>query len=141
MESKKETEEMSSILDDLLEDQTEEVEEVNKTSRFSEATWLSEVQNYQGFIGGVGNIGSWLALFLGRIDLRLILIDPDKIEIQNVGGQLYSSLDVGSFKVIALSKILNYLDASTHNTFSVKDFLDSNVINQFSFSQKNILYL
>ena len=87
------------------------IEEVNKNSRFSEAMWAKEIPKYKGIIGGVGNIGSWLSLFLGRMDMSLDLVDMDKIEIQNIGGQLYSITNLGEFKVFALADILRHLGA------------------------------
>lgn len=119
----------------------EEKEKITKESRFSEAIWMKQIPNYRSIIGGAGNIGSWLALYLGRIGLNLTIFDHDIVEIQNVGGQLYSEQDIGSFKVHALQNILLYLGAFPYNSCTYNYKISSNTISNSSRINGNtILY-
>ena len=57
---------------------------------------------------GVGGVGSWVAYFLaisGQVK-RLILIDPDKVEVHNLNRTPYREKDIGQYKVLALKDII-----------------------------------
>ena len=68
-------------------------------------------------IVGVGGTGSQVARIVGRMlyDMKrrglhipdLVLIDPDCVEIKNVGRQLFTAGDVGQYKAHTISKRLN----------------------------------
>jgi len=59
-------------------------------------------------IVGAGGIGSWTALCLSKMGINsIILTDPDVVEPQNVGCQLYSREDIGQPKVDALTATLS----------------------------------
>lgn len=48
-----------------------------------------------------------MGFLLGRLKpQRLIIYDPDRVEITNMSGQLYSQEDVGNHKVTALAKMI-----------------------------------
>lgn len=58
-------------------------------------------------VGGVGNLGSRIAHCLAKESFgRLILIDHDMVEYENVGYQEYEQPDIGKFKVEALKEHL-----------------------------------
>lgn len=92
------------------------------TARFSGAPWFEEVQNTPILIAGVGGIGSNLAYLMSRLSpRRMVLYDPDEVDIVNMAGQLYSMQDIGEYKVNALySTILKFSDYHTIFTHPVK---------------------
>ncbi|MGB7341152.1 MAG: ThiF family adenylyltransferase [Phototrophicaceae bacterium] len=67
---------------------------------------------------GLGGTGAQVARILGRMcyDMRekqyhtpkIVLIDPDKIEVKNVGRQLFVSSDVNQYKAAIVAKRLNF---------------------------------
>ena len=58
-------------------------------------------------IAGAGTLGSNLAETLTRQGLiNLRLIDMDRVEIQNVGTQIYAEGDIGALKVDAARNII-----------------------------------
>lgn len=73
-----------------------------QTLRFSSAEW-ADFKEYIDIIG-VGGIGSWTTLLLSKLGYRLNIFDDDVIDISNMGGQFYASMDIGLFKVLSLSK-------------------------------------
>jgi molybdopterin/thiamine biosynthesis adenylyltransferase len=86
----------------------ESTESVNpETSRFSSAEWFKVAQKQSVCVCGVGGIGSWAAFMLSRLNpKKLIMIDPDVVEDHNLGGQFYSSDDIGQYKADAMAKII-----------------------------------
>lgn len=59
---------------------------------------------------GAGGIGSPTALALGKLGCsRLVVLDPDRVEPQNLPNQLYGPADIGKFKVDALGDIVERL--------------------------------
>lgn len=87
--------------------------------RFKGLDWVKECEHRAGFIGGSGGIGSWLSFFLSRAGVNLTLADDDRVEIHNLGGQLFRTEQVGIFKVSAVKEICqtygkrNFLQVST----------------------------
>jgi hypothetical protein len=85
--------------------------EINvKQSRFRDASWFEKVETFPIpiVIGGAGGIGSWLVLFLSRMlppTSYLFLYDNDVVEEINMAGQMYSTKDVGQYKVDAMSNM------------------------------------
>lgn len=72
---------------------------INIHDRFKDAPWFGKRDI---IIGGSGGIGSWLALLLSRMDYRLYMYDHDLVEEHNIGGQLFSTSQVGLNKVEAI---------------------------------------
>lgn len=70
--------------------------------RFKDAPWFVQ---HDIIIGGTGGIGSWLALLLARCGHTLYLYDNDIVELQNMGGQLYSRDHIGRRKTAAVRDI------------------------------------
>jgi hypothetical protein len=67
----------------------------------------------QVFLWGCGGIGSWVAEFLVRAGLkRIVLCDPGKVTGGLLVRQNYTEQDVGSDKVLALSRRLQALNDS-----------------------------
>ncbi len=59
------------------------------------------------FILGCGAIGSWTALALQKLGLKIfILWDDDCVAVENVGVQSYGNLDIGVNKVTALASAM-----------------------------------
>lgn len=89
------------------------------SSRFSGAIWYERIQTKQITLAGVGGIGSYVGFLLARLKpAALYIFDPDKVEAVNMSGQLYGMQDINSFKVDALSNMLqnyaNYYSILTH---------------------------
>ena len=82
----------------------------DETLRFSAAAWFQKAQEQIIILAGVGGIGSWISFLLAKLHPRaMYLYDPDTVELVNLAGQLYSSNDVGKYKVDALcDTIANY---------------------------------
>lgn len=77
------------------------------TSRFSGAIWYENIQKKTVTIAGVGGIGSYVTFLLGRMKpSKIILYDPDVVEAANMSGQLYSSNDIGSYKVESITGMI-----------------------------------
>lgn len=73
------------------------------TSRFSSAMWYDKIQSKEVVLAGVGGIGSYVAYNLSRLNVnRITAYDPDKVEVVNMSGQLFSSLQVGMHKTDAV---------------------------------------
>lgn len=94
------------------------------TSRFSGAIWYEEIQRQTVTLAGVGGIGSYVGFLLGRLKpQRLIIYDPDKVEIANMSGQLYSMQDVDIYKSTALANMIkNY--ANYYKIIAINDRFD-----------------
>jgi hypothetical protein len=57
-------------------------------TRFKGATWFSVIQQMDITLAGLGGIGSWVNLFLSRLNPNNIyLYDPDRFESINMAGQ------------------------------------------------------
>ena len=90
------------------------------TSRFSSAIWYEKIQDIVVTLAGVGGIGSNVAYLLARMHPKSMFIyDPDTVELVNMSGQMYSTDDVSSYKVDAIShtmsKFCNYRSAFAIN--------------------------
>lgn len=96
------------------------------TSRFSGAIWYKEIQKQVITLAGVGGIGSFVGFLLGRLKPdRLIIYDPDKVEVVNMSGQLYSQSDIGKYKCYALSIMLQNYANYAHIITSNERFTDN----------------
>lgn len=102
------------------------------SSRFNGAIWANAVREKTITLAGIGGIGSYVGFLLSRIKpKRIILYDPDIVEIANMSGQLYSSFYVGQHKVSALSRIMQdyssffnvYAHISRFNTHAPTDIM------------------
>lgn len=77
------------------------------TTRFSGAEWFNEIQKARIIIAGIGGIGSNVAFQLARmIPANLTLYDDDNVERVNMGGQLFSSNNIGESKVTAIANMI-----------------------------------
>lgn len=72
-------------------------------ARFKDAPWYKPQDI---IIGGCGGIGSWTSFLLSRADHNLVIYDFDQVELQNIGGQLFSVDHVGMNKAIAMKSII-----------------------------------
>ena len=92
------------------------------------APWYKYTQNKFISIYGLGGIGSHT--FLGIFHIfkysNIYLFDPDRVEVHNLGGQIYNPKDLGSYKTCAcaegfynLSK--NEIYTSQEDYYSISD--------------------
>jgi molybdopterin/thiamine biosynthesis adenylyltransferase len=94
---------------------------MGNTDRFKDAPWFEHVTTTSNIcVIGAGGIGSWVSLFLSRMQPRVISVyDSDVVEQHNMGGQLFRTTDIGKPKVIALrDSIVMYSNykINAHNT-------------------------
>lgn len=71
--------------------------------RFSDADWFHP--GIPVVVGGAGGIGSWLTFFLARQECKIFLHDFDEVDETNLGGQLYGTNYIGTYKAEAMSDI------------------------------------
>jgi len=75
-------------------------------------------------LAGVGTVGSWTAVALDKIGCTNVkYFDPDTVENANVGCQLYSSKDVGKFKIIALGEKIE--NPGTFSPYRIEEYKDT----------------
>lgn len=105
-------------------EEVQPVEEVNPvTARFSGASWFKKFQELDIVLSGVGGIGSYVAFMLSRMQpAYLTLIDPDRVELVNLAGQLFSSGNIGQYKVEAVANFVRdysqyYSICTSHEVF------------------------
>ena len=96
---------------------SESVNTAESTVRFSGASWFEAAKSVSATIAGVGGIGSWTSLLLSRIStsIRVNLYDDDKVEVVNLAGQMFSSNQVGLYKVYAAQEVIRYFSGSYCN--------------------------
>ena len=96
---------------------SESVNTAESTIRFSGASWFEAAKGISATIAGVGGIGSWTSLLLSRIStsIRVNLYDDDKVEVVNLAGQMFSSNQVGLYKVYAAQEVIRYFSGSYCN--------------------------
>lgn len=103
-------------------------------NRFKDIPWFPKEDIYV-LIGGAGGIGSWVTLLLARAGFKILVHDMDTIEEHNLGGQFFSSRQIGEQKVDALAMgVKEYADeiiltsdtpiteASTTHLFAIAAF-------------------
>ena len=103
------------------------------TSRFSSAIWYERIKSKTVLLAGVGGIGSYVGFLLARMRVaNIFLYDPDIVETANMSGQLYSTSDVGMYKVDALSRMVgnyaNYYNALAISERFTEDTLGSDIM-------------
>ena len=96
---------------------SESVNTAESTVRFSGASWFEAAKGVSATIAGVGGIGSWTSLLLSRIStsIRVNLYDDDNVEVVNLAGQMFSSNQVGLYKVYAAQEVIRYFSGSYCN--------------------------
>ena len=91
--------------------------DTSQQSRFKDAPWFPK-NNEICLVGGAGGIGSWLVFFLTKIGFKVNVYDFDRVEDHNLGGQLFQQADIGSLKVVAISRIISNFCGNRVSTFS-----------------------
>ena len=86
------------------------------THRFKDAIWFREEQE-EVLIVGCGGVGSWLAYFLARANFKPTVIDFDKVELHNLGGQMFNKKDIGLYKTEAIKSIIQASTGVSPNTY------------------------
>lgn len=93
--------------------------------RFKDAPWFTGDNSESVLIGGQGGIGSWLTFFLARAGFNVTAYDDDLVESHNLGGQMFSSLDIGQYKTVAVDRIVREFTDTNVNYFNTKIDEDS----------------
>ena len=108
---------------------SESVNTAESTIRFSGASWFEAAKDVSATRAGVGGIGSWTSLLLSRIStsIRINLYDDDKVEVVNLAGQLFSSNQVGLYKVYAAQEVIRYCSGSYCQAVSNRIAESSNI--------------
>ena len=108
---------------------SESVNTAESTIRFSGASWFEAAKSISVTLAGVGGIGSWTSLLLSRIStsIRLNLYDDDKVEVVNLAGQMFSSNQVGLYKVYAAQEVIRYFSGSYCNGAAFRITPTSNI--------------
>lgn len=108
---------------------SESVNTAESTIRFSGASWFEAAKSISVTLAGVGGIGSWTSLLLSRIStsIRLNLYDYDKVEVVNLAGQMFSSNQVGLYKVYAAQEVIRYFSGSYCNGATFRITPTSNI--------------
>ena len=92
---------------------------VSETSlRFSSSDWYEAIKKYNGSVNiiGAGGIGSWAAILVARLGLRVHIYDADKIELVNMAGQLFRKGQIGQKKSIATcNNVHSFTDISAYS--------------------------
>lgn len=86
---------------------------------------------------GVGGIGSWITMLLTKIQSNITIIDDDKVELHNIGGQLLSYKEIGNYKVDAIrSSCLHF-----NGDYSVKNMITRlNEDNYFRITNSQVVF-
>src|SRR5574339_840984 len=63
---------------------------------------------------GAGMVGSWTVAALGRMVNHVRVVDPDTVDLENVGVQLYTPVDVGRSKVASVQRYCSGLPVNVH---------------------------
>lgn len=108
---------------------SESVNTAESTVRFSGASWFEAAKGISVTLAGVGGIGSWTSLLLSRIStsIRINLYDDDKVEVVNLAGQMFSSNQVGLYKVYAAQEVIRYFSGSYCNASTFRITPTSNI--------------
>lgn len=90
------------------------------TSRFSSAIWYDAVKQSRVLIAGIGGIGSYVSLLIARMHPeKLVIYDPDIVEMVNMSGQLHSHNFCGEYKTTSCvhlnQTIGNYFHTIAYN--------------------------
>ena len=91
-----------------------ETELNNRSVRFSGAPWHNP--GVKIIVGGVGGIGSWTCLALSRQEADLYIFDMDTIDETNMGGQFFTTNDIGKNKAVAMKDHIVNFSANTNVT-------------------------
>lgn len=101
------------------------MENIELRQRFKDADFFPQNDVKVG-VFGAGGIGSWVTFFLSRIGYKVCLIDFDRVEEHNIGGQLFRVADINKLKVNAVSDIIKDFCNEVIDTFTFR--VDNNVI-------------
>ena len=119
----------ATVTPNLIPPISESVNTAESTIRFSGASWFEAAKGISVTLAGVGGIGSWTSLLLSRIStsIRINLYDDDKVEVVNLAGQLFSSNQVGLYKVYAAQEVIRNFSGSYCQAFSNRITSSSNI--------------
>ena len=101
-----------------------------RSARFREADWYKP--GLKVVLGGAGGIGSYVAYYLSRQEATIYLYEFDSIEEHNLGGQLYTTDNIGEYKANAIDKICRSF--SNVNVLSAGKFTETSSTNDITIS-------
>ena len=106
-------------------------EESHSTNAMTELCNRTDNLEATIMIVGCGGIGSWAALYFGslRTTRDLFLIDPDDIEMSNIGRTPFSIFNVGELKVAALAKMITEKNPCV-NTIPIPKYFDEELVEE-----------
>lgn len=91
---------------------------VSETSlRFSSSDWYEAIKKYNDSVNiiGAGGIGSWAAILVARLGLKVHIYDSDRIELVNMAGQLFRKGQIGQRKSTATcNNVHSFTDISAY---------------------------
>lgn len=96
-------------------------------TRFSTAPFFQDIEKRKILIIGSGGAGSWLALFLSRLNTNITIVDADTFELENMAGQFVDVNSIKRFKVRAVKD--NCKAFSNVNINALETYLDADNIN------------
>ena len=108
---------------------------------------INKLRNKTILVLGLGGVGSFTVETLCRLPIKkIILVDNDVVEITNLNRQLYTTDDMGCYKVDALEsriKKVYYLCNRTNVCFNTLNLLDALKIEDVEYEEKylNLLKL
>lgn len=122
----------ATVTPNLIPPISESVNTAESTIRFSGASWFEAAKGISVTMAGVGGIGSWTSLLLSRIStsIRINLYDDDKVEVVNLAGQLFSSNQIGLYKVYAAQEVIRYFSGSYCQALSNRITESSNIFDK-----------
>jgi molybdopterin/thiamine biosynthesis adenylyltransferase len=100
--------------------------------RFSEAPFYKPGQIVT--IGGAGGIGSWLCLYLARLECKMYIYEYDTIDETNMGGQLFGVSHIGLNKAEGVKKIAELFTGESSNITCLGKFEEDSIVTDVCFS-------
>ena len=100
-------------------------------ARFSKIPWFKKVKDTPVTIIGAGGIGSWTAMLMKRAGFDLTVIDYDRVESVNLGGQLFAEKHIDQYKVDALNEVIKDFvgeEIKPINFSFIEEFSNKNMI-------------
>ena len=82
------------------------------TTRFQSAKWFEKVKTLNIAIIGCGGIGSYAGFLVSRLQpANIALFDFDRVDVTNLGGQLFNTSNIGQLKNESLRQFMRSYSA------------------------------
>lgn len=104
--------------------------DLNKSLEFFDPTKV----NGRCHVIGCGSIGSHVAEMLARYGIEeIVLYDFDIVESHNIANQLYTEVNIGEEKTLALARILTHINPRLKNTLQIEGRYESQILTDYVF--------